>query len=55
MTDIRAAHRAGVRSILVKQLVESDGWSTKFNRWRERRVWKKLIRKYGYPKWNTRL
>ncbi|EHJ52737.1 YqeG family HAD IIIA-type phosphatase [Streptococcus macacae] len=47
MTDIRAAHRAGIRSILVKPLVTSDAWNTKFNRARERRVWKKLEDKYG--------
>ncbi|MCL2114050.1 MAG: YqeG family HAD IIIA-type phosphatase [Streptococcaceae bacterium] len=55
MTDIRAAHRAGVRSILVKPLVESDAWNTKFNRWRERRVWKKLIARDGNPVWRTKL
>ena len=55
MTDIRAAHRAGVRSILVKPLVESDAWSTQVNRWRERRVWSKLIKRDGEPVWKTRL
>ena len=47
MTDIRAAHRAGIRSILVKPLVKSDAWVTKFNRWRERRMWKKIEKAYG--------
>ena len=47
MTDIRAAHRAGIRSILVRPLVTSDAWNTKFNRARERRVWKKIEEKYG--------
>ncbi|MBM7635539.1 YqeG family HAD IIIA-type phosphatase [Streptococcus saliviloxodontae] len=47
MTDIRAAHRAGIQSILVRPLVKSDAWNTKFNRWRERRVWAKLEAKYG--------
>lgn len=47
MTDIHAAHRAGVKSILVKPLVKSDAWNTKFNRARERRVWKKIENKYG--------
>ncbi|OFI47164.1 HAD family hydrolase [Floricoccus penangensis] len=55
MTDIRAAHRAGVRSILVKQLVESDSWQTKFNRARERRVWKRIIEKYEEPEWKNRI
>lgn len=47
MTDIRAAHRAGIQSVLVKPLVTSDAWNTKFNRWRERCVWNKLEEKYG--------
>ncbi|MEX2803691.1 YqeG family HAD IIIA-type phosphatase [Streptococcus sp. H31] len=47
MTDIRASHRAGIRSVLVKPLVRTDAWNTKFNRWRERRVWAKLEEKYG--------
>lgn len=46
MTDIRASHRAGIKSILVKPLVTSDAWSTKINRARERRVWAKLAEKY---------
>ncbi|MFC4653111.1 YqeG family HAD IIIA-type phosphatase [Lactococcus nasutitermitis] len=55
MTDIRAAHRAGVKSILVKPLVTSDAWNTQFNRWRERRVWKKLIARDGEPVWKDKL
>lgn len=47
MTDIRAAHRAGIRSILVRPLVQSDAWNTKFNRWRERRMLAKIADKYG--------
>ena len=43
----RASHRAGIRSILVKPLVKSDSWVTKFNRWRERRMWKKIEKAYG--------
>ncbi|MGT2802116.1 YqeG family HAD IIIA-type phosphatase [Streptococcus henryi] len=47
MTDIRASHRAGIKSVLVKPLIKSDAWNTKINRWRERRVWAKLEEKYG--------
>lgn len=47
MTDIRAAHRAGIKSILVRPLVASDAWNTRFNRWRERRVLQKIEDKYG--------
>ena len=28
MTDIRAAHRADIQSVLVKPLVKSDAWNT---------------------------
>ena len=45
MTDIRAAHRAGIRSILVKPLVEHDSIKTQINRARERRVLKKITEK----------
>lgn len=47
MTDIRASHRAGIRSIWVKPLVTSDAWNTKFNRARERRILAKIEEKYG--------
>lgn len=47
MTDIRAAHRAGIKSILVQPMVQSDSWETQFNRWRERRMIKKITAKYG--------
>jgi HAD superfamily phosphatase (TIGR01668 family) len=47
MTDIRAAHRSDIQSVLVRPLVTSDAWNTKINRWRERRVWAKLEEKYG--------
>ncbi|WP_303978860.1 YqeG family HAD IIIA-type phosphatase [Streptococcus danieliae] len=55
MTDIRAAHRAGIRSILVKPLVQHDSINTKFNRARERRVLKKLEAKYGPMKFHKGL
>ena len=41
MTDTRAAHRAGVRSILVKPLVQRP-IKTQINRTRERRYEKKI-------------
>ena len=47
MTDIRAAHRAGIRSILVKPLVQHDSFKTKINRARECRVMRKITEKYG--------
>ncbi|MGT2933157.1 YqeG family HAD IIIA-type phosphatase [Streptococcus catagoni] len=47
MTDIRASHRSGIKSVLVKPIVKSDAWNTKINRLRERRVFSKLEKKYG--------
>lgn len=47
MTDIRAAKRAGIRSILVKPLVEHDSINTQINRFRERRMLKKIHARYG--------
>ena len=47
MTDIRAAKRAGIKSILVKPLVENDSIKTKINRYREKKVMNKIIEKYG--------
>lgn len=49
MTDIVAANNAHVRSILVKPLIETDAWITKFNRAAERVVKKQLLKK-GYLK-----
>ena len=46
-THLRAAHRAGIRSILVKPLVEHDSIKTQINRARERRVMKQMAEKYG--------
>ncbi|WP_122646875.1 YqeG family HAD IIIA-type phosphatase [Enterococcus mediterraneensis] len=51
MTDIRGAHRAGVRSILVKPLVETDAWNTRINRFMERKVMKRLLKDNPDMKW----
>ena len=47
MTDIRAAKRVGLKSVLVKPLIRSDSINTQINRWRERRTMKKIIATYG--------
>ncbi|HFR3933875.1 TPA: YqeG family HAD IIIA-type phosphatase [Streptococcus suis] len=47
MTDIRAAKRAGLKSVLVKPLLKTDSINTQINRWRERQTMKKIIAKYG--------
>ncbi|CAK1239421.1 YqeG family HAD IIIA-type phosphatase [Fructobacillus tropaeoli] len=48
LTDVWAAHLAGVKSVLVKQLVESDMWQTWFNRSLEKLA-KKLIYSQKQP------
>ncbi|MGT2756228.1 YqeG family HAD IIIA-type phosphatase [Streptococcus ovuberis] len=55
MTDIRAAHRAGIRSILVRPLVQTDSKKTKINRMRERAMLKKIVAKYGPIAYQRRL
>lgn len=44
MTDIKAANNFQIRSILVRPLVESDAWNTKFNRGLEKIILKKLYK-----------
>ena len=55
MTDMIAANEAGVRSILVKPLLDTDKWDTRINRFFERIVWKKLKRKYPDLTWQEDL
>lgn len=45
MTDVRAAHRVGLRSILVRPIVQTDSWKTQFNRLCERKIMKHLQKK----------
>lgn len=51
MTDIKAAHSAGVRSVLVKPVVETDGWNTRINRFFERHIMKHLTKKHPEMTW----
>ncbi|WP_267905316.1 YqeG family HAD IIIA-type phosphatase [Limosilactobacillus fastidiosus] len=55
MTDMLAAHQAGVRSILVKPIVETDKWTTRMNRFLEKYVWRRLHRHYPDLKWQEDL
>lgn len=55
ITDMVAAHEAGVRSILVKPLLNTDKWDTRINRFFERRIWKQLKNKYPQLKWQEDL
>jgi HAD superfamily phosphatase (TIGR01668 family) len=51
MTDIRGANRAGIRSILVKPIVDTDGWNTQINRFFERKIMRSLVKKHPEMKW----
>ena len=51
MTDIWAANNAGVRSILVKPLLETDQWNTRVNRFIEKPVKKAMLKNNPKLKW----
>lgn len=51
MTDIRGANGAGIRTALVKPIVETDAWNTRINRFMERRVMNHLTKKHDDMKW----
>ena len=55
LTDVAAANQAGIRSILVRPLLNTDKWDTRINRFFERRVWKQLLKKYPDLKWQEDL
>ena len=55
LTDIVAAHQAGVRSILVQPLIDSDKWNTQINRFLERFVKHALKRRYPEMTWQEGL
>ncbi|WP_338216412.1 YqeG family HAD IIIA-type phosphatase [Lacticaseibacillus salsurivasis] len=42
MTDIAGGNAAGVRTILVQPLIETDAWNTRINRFFERRIMKRM-------------
>lgn len=51
MTDIRGANGAGIRNILVRPIVDTDGWNTKINRFFERKIMKHLGKKHPDMIW----
>ena len=55
MTDVRGANAAGIRSILVRPIVDTDGWNTRINRFFERRIMRTLLRKDSEMKWKSGL
>lgn len=55
LTDILGANRFGMRNVLVKPLMDSDAWNTKFNRFVEMRVMRLLIQSDSNMKWGDSL
>ncbi|MGX7030906.1 YqeG family HAD IIIA-type phosphatase [Vagococcus zengguangii] len=55
MTDVRASNGAGVRSILVKPIVNTDSWKTQLNRAMEKVVMKSLTKQHQDMKWRSDL
>ena len=55
MTDVLASNNAGVRSILVKPLLDSDKWITIPNRLMGNAVMKELLDRYPNLKWQEDL
>ncbi|GCF92324.1 haloacid dehalogenase [Enterococcus florum] len=55
MTDIRGANAAGIRSILVQPIVDTDNWNTRINRFFERRVMTYLLKKHPDMIWKRGL
>lgn len=51
MTDIRGANAAGIRNILVRPIVDTDGWNTRINRFFERIIMKHLTKKHPEMTW----
>lgn len=51
MTDVRGANAAGIRSILVQPIVNTDSWKTQINRFFERKIMKHLGKKHPEMKW----
>lgn len=55
MTDIKGANNAGIQSVLVKPIVETDAWNTQFNRAMEKRIMTYLLKHHPDMKWRTSL
>lgn len=55
MTDIRGANRAGIKTVLVQPIVETDAWNTRINRAMERKIMKHLTKKHHDMTWKKEL
>lgn len=55
VTDIKGANHAGIKSVLVKPILDSDAWNTRFNRMIELKIMNYLIKKNPDMKWRDSL
>lgn len=53
MTDIRGANAAKIQNVLVKPIVTTDAWNTKFNRLMERQIMNYLLKKHPEMNWRN--
>lgn len=51
ITDIRGANETGLKTVLVKPILDSDAWNTRLNRHIELKIMKYLIKKDPEMKW----
>ena len=56
LTDVLAANRMKIRSILVKPLMQTDAWNTRINRLMERKIQAQLAKKGNFEiQWRNHL
>lgn len=55
ITDIKGANHAGIASVLVKPILDSDAWNTRLNRFVELKIMNYLIKKNPDMKWRGSL
>lgn len=55
ITDILGANRYQLKSILVKPILASDAWNTRFNRFIEMKIMRALIKSDPQMEWRDRL
>lgn len=55
LTDIQAGHLAGIRTVMVRPIVETDSWNTKLNRFFETRIMNQYYQKNPQTTWREHL
>lgn len=55
ITDIKGANHAGIKSVLVQPILDSDAWNTRLNRFVELKIMTYLLKKNPDLKWRGNL